>query len=516
MFILNDNYHIMKRLVIILIINIITVTVPAQIIHIPVDYPTIQSGINAASDGDTVLVDPGTYTENIDFLGKKICVASQYLLTLDPVLINQTIIQSQNDTSAVIFINNEDSTSVLAGFTIEGGYAYQGCGINCVEASPTLQNLIITGGSENFWGGYGGGIALWTSQAYLKDLFITGNHTLSGGGIYMVDSAPRLENVTIRDNSALSGGGIAIFSSSPVFDSVHRCNIYFNRAANGNDLYSSSDPVEVILDTFTVCNPTSVHASPVSDFSFDILNCRLEQVSADLYISPSGSDENTGLSEDAPLKTIHHACLIMLADTLERHIIHLAEGLYSPSATGEFFPVALPKFIDLIGVSKEEVILDAGGSGSVLSINNNSNVLINGITLQNGHADNGAGGGGIYCSYSSPVLRDLIIFDNWATYWASGQNGGGAYFAYSNPVLENIEIKDNRATHGGGIYFMYGNVAKLNNVVISGNESFGGAGIESFQSTLYLDNTTIADNLEGSGLLLGDSWAGIKDRKSVV
>ena len=38
----------------------------AQIINIPGDYPTIQQGINAATDNDTVLVQPDTYYENIN------------------------------------------------------------------------------------------------------------------------------------------------------------------------------------------------------------------------------------------------------------------------------------------------------------------------------------------------------------------------------------------------------------------------------------------------------------------
>lgn len=40
------------------------------LIHVPCDQPTIQAAINAAGDGDTVLVAPGTHRENITFMSK--------------------------------------------------------------------------------------------------------------------------------------------------------------------------------------------------------------------------------------------------------------------------------------------------------------------------------------------------------------------------------------------------------------------------------------------------------------
>jgi len=135
--------------------SIFTVT-----INIPGDQPTIQTGINVAANGDIILVQPGTYVENINYYSKNITVASLYFTTLDTSYISQTIIDGNNLDSVVIFENAEDSTSILIGFTITNGHAngsyptYSGGGIHCGDnTSPVLENLIITSNIADHHGG---------------------------------------------------------------------------------------------------------------------------------------------------------------------------------------------------------------------------------------------------------------------------------------------------------------------------------------------------------------------------
>ncbi len=79
----------------------------ATIIDIPDDYPTIQAGINAASNGDTVLIQPGIYYENIDCDGKSIMVTSNFIFDSDSSTIEQTIIDGGGISTTVSMQNGE-------------------------------------------------------------------------------------------------------------------------------------------------------------------------------------------------------------------------------------------------------------------------------------------------------------------------------------------------------------------------------------------------------------------------
>ena len=129
------------------------------------NYTIIQQGIDNSTNGDTVLVYPGIYFENINFNGKIITVASKYLLTGNDIYINTTIIDGNTTGNIVSFNNDENSDTMLNGFTIQNGER----GIYCHETSPTLENLIV---KDNYGFSLGTGLYFRGSNSVLKNSII--------------------------------------------------------------------------------------------------------------------------------------------------------------------------------------------------------------------------------------------------------------------------------------------------------------------------------------------------------
>lgn len=314
------------------------------------DFTTIQEGINASADTDTVLVYPGTYFENINYNEKCITVASLYLTTGEEQYINETVIDGNQTNSCVRILSCENGTTVLCGFSLKNGI-----------------------GSDHYTGNvlWGGGIFVFESHSSLQACKIFGNNAHAGGGIYIWDSSVYLSNLHISDNHAYAGGGGIGFGSfsTTEFDPVNLCNIYLNFAGVGAEIHKSwveCPPVEVFVDTFTVENPDEyfIYSSngvgiPQNDVSLYMQNAKLEPNNANLYVSTDGDNSNSGLSEDEPLATINYALTLVESDSLHPNTIHIADGLYSKSLNNQCFPLNMRGYVSLIGESMENTVLDA-------------------------------------------------------------------------------------------------------------------------------------------------------------
>jgi predicted outer membrane repeat protein len=238
------------------------ISLSSTVINIPDDYPLIQQGIDASSDGDTVLVQPGTYFENINYNGHNIIVGSLFLTTQDSSYIEQTTINGSQNGSVVTFENEEDSDAFLTGFTITNGsgnimpnYAYCGGGIFCLEDSdPTISYCnIINNNADD-----GGGIFCYIHcDPIISNVLITNNITTDdGGGLHCNwGSNPILENVKITGNyCADKGAGICCgHNEHPTDLTLNKVLICNNTSGEkGSAIYMVNS--NSYFDHVTICN----------------------------------------------------------------------------------------------------------------------------------------------------------------------------------------------------------------------------------------------------------------------
>lgn len=184
---------------------------------------SIQAGIDSCSTGDSVLVGPGTYTENINFNGMAITVTSEY--NADTTIIDGSSPAHPDTGSTVLFLNGEDTNSVLEGFTLtngtgtlDPGWGHIGGGIICsYGSSPIIINNIITGNTAYWSGGIECGSG--SSPSIINNIISANNITGSGAGIglYSGCSPTITGNIITGNNAGSAGGGIQCYDNcSPI------------------------------------------------------------------------------------------------------------------------------------------------------------------------------------------------------------------------------------------------------------------------------------------------------------
>jgi hypothetical protein len=440
------------------------------------------------------------YVENINFNGKNITVASLFLTTNEETYISQTIIDGDANGTTVSIVSGEDETTLLCGFTIQNG------------SGTYYQPFYI-----------GGGLYLLNSSPLIWKCIIKNNNTWRGGGLYIQYSHPILKGTTIKNNHAQSyGGGIYITHQSTIeFDVDTLCNIYLNYSGSGCDIFKSwisMEPVTIIVDTFTVMQPdyyfissTNQYGVQQNDVTLIAQNAKLEPIDNDLYVSPAGSNSNSGLTPDDPLQSINYALSSIVSDSLSPHTIFLEDGIYSKSLNGQAFPLNLRGYVSIEGESMENTILDAENSSSFLHCkDNDSNVTVKNIKFVN--SDNFYNNGGTGVSVMNPQFNEnrFIYFEN--VFFVN--NIHQSYLlscADININLKNIHFLNNQG--GWQIRFWLTNdyeIVDIENMVIQNCSQythpdifsatpvflFGATDDEPYQVTMK--NTLIADNVDNT------------------
>ena len=413
-------------------------------------YPVIQTLIDAAADGDTVIVANGLYTgpgnKDLDFGGKAITLRSAG----GP---ENCVIDCQGDGKGFHFHCGETADSVVDGFTVVNGYATEyedGGAVLCEEASSPVftdcvfrQNMAIAGA---------GGVGSYDSSPTFVNCTIMGNAAdgweefpFAAGGVDCRGGSPTFLDSSITENrtSWQGGGGVRCWDGNLTFSN---CTIAENQAWEyGGGIYTGGD------GNLTIADCTITQNTVGSDYTMmgygGGISCY-----GNVTITGCTISGNTAWQDGGGVSYFGSGDLIIAASTISENV------------TGDY-----------------------GGGLSCSGYDSTSVVVANCVITGN---MTWGWGGGVYCWAASPFITNCTITDNTA--------GAGGGVHCSSPTIANCEITANRAYDGGGL-MCYGSTA-IANCTISGNTAENeGGGVRCFSGDSSIANSVLWGNSAETG-----------------
>lgn len=419
-----------------------TVVAEANVINVPVDAPTIQAGIELATDGDTVFVAPGTYFEAIDFLGKTVTVESSRGA-------EETIIDATGlETSVVLVRSGEGEGTVLRGFTITGGIGLSAtvAGVSSVSEmagpgrdSPPQHSTASVSRS-------GGGVYVFQSAILIEHCIITNNNvpygdSAAGGGVFVqYGEGVVLRHCTIEGNSAWLGGGLVVVDGDV---QVVNCTFHSNLADQGGGLNVNHNASATIHDTTITENSTglfglayltggglSVHHNSTANF----VSCHFSN--------------NTSAAIGGGAAVYGHTTF------LDNHFQENSAERGGGIASFGQLVVESSQFVDNLAVGDHDEFSESGRGGGIYADPGltNSTTIIGSTFTGNATVDGQfAGGGGAFLK--GVVDIDDCTFENNST----TDYGGALFFELERGAVVTLTgstFIGNTAVNGGGALVM--------------------------------------------------------------
>ena len=394
-------------------------------------FDAIQEGIDATSDGDTVLVADGTYAgagnHDIDYGRRGITVRSENGA--------ENCIIDCESAGRGVRISGRYSPSppaTLEGFSILNGVASSGGAVSCgLNVTATIANCRLVGNTAVYQGGavycYEG------SDVLIIGCEIAGNSAAGGGGVYCYDTG-RLTIIDcfIAENAATQGGGVQC--QEPAHLSISACTLENNTSTqSGGGVYHSRGYAPASIVGCTIRGNTAGRAGGgiyIGESDISVINCTVTNNAA------GEAHSGGGLELDYCYATLDN-CVI-----------------------------------------RENT---AGGGAGVECYD--SSVVVTDCTI----ADN-CDGGAVFHS-GSTLMQNCSIIDN------VGFRGGGVLSYHNDMHMIACIITGNAATSDGGGLYQYGDSLTLTNCVFARNAAGAdGGAINSDNATPTISDCTITGN----------------------
>ncbi|HUT32039.1 MAG TPA: right-handed parallel beta-helix repeat-containing protein [Planctomycetota bacterium] len=411
-------------------------------------YPTIQSAINAAQNGDTVQVAAGTYLENLVWSKKDIA-----LVGAGP---EQTIVDGNGAGSCLTISGGVPATARVEGFTFTNGNAPIGGGLYVMNSSPAIGNSVIRG---NRSAQYGGGMALTSSASAVTGCTVAGNESYQGGGVFSWGSGVSctFANCVITGNKATAIGGIGLSGGPQV---LRDSSITANEAsyAAGVCVMSSTSVAQVSG------NVISENRATLSGGGIFFISCSVAVVNN--VIARNTAQAGGGIYGDSSSGTVSSN--------------QISANAVSGTGGGVFVAKCGALAVSENLVEGNEAA--ATGGGMVVGA---SPGTVTGNIVMGNRSGAGPGGLGIHWSGNVTASGNTIIGNS--AYGLSSSGGGVALFGMSSGTLSDNIVTGNTAGVGGGVYaYSYCGPWTLTNNTIAGNSAaFNTGGVYIYHSTTF-------------------------------
>lgn len=415
----------------------------------------IQGKINAAQNGDTVIIPQGVYNENIDFKGKNILLKSSN--PNDAGVVAATVIKGLGKGSVVTF-NSGETGAALMGFTITtGGGVAAGDG-----SSDTV----------------GGGIYIGknSTNTVISRNVIKDNGATRGGGIYVHANANILLN-TITGNAASDGAGVFVMSADDVTTTVDNNTIKGNIA----DMHGGAVMVEGSDTGLTNITNNSLQENQAK------LGGAVQVNGATAWVYGNSFLKNTALDAGG--------------------------GVYVWQIAGRITTIKANSFTQNTA-SNGGAVMAQGNSFA----NENPVIALNTFTLNTAHAggaihitqigkakvfnntftQNTADAGGAIAVLGQDNLADCApqIASNYLEQNIANAGGGAIFLSNTQATLTDNLMYANKADLGGGIMVNGKNLVTCKNNTVDANKAINGAGLYAGQeATVKLDYNTFKNNV---------------------
>jgi len=470
----------MKLLPILMLFIIMATNISAQVHFVPSDYETIQMAIDEAAANDTIILQNGTFVENIT-INKPLTIASLFIQSNNSDDIENTVIDG-NQTGSTITISDIASGDVY----------FQG--IRVINGSGTLFLHPDFPDDEFYYFYHGGGFFIQNvNHVHFNDMRIEENTITTasndllpnsgGGGMLAQNSQITIDHSNISDNivegeSFLGeGAGLWLYSCNT---SITNSIIDHNQSDGygvGQGIYSNNGILH--LENNTISNNGGARASAIQ-----ANNTELFVFDCDFYNSDSHLKGTINLNDTA--NSINNA-VFESCHFYDNYNYH-GGIIKAQNAT---------LMVNNCEFNNNVMGYEGGAIHANYSTFSITNSEITNNTTSTGALSEGAG---LFCNQSIGIIDHVDFISNSCDINNDGSKGGAMSLRASNIEIRNSKLLNNIAYNGGAIA-TYGSTIKIKNTLIAENESVLGAAVYSTLGQIEFISSTIVNNISSQGVI---------------